>query len=135
MSELPGEVIVRVLTSCLPPGSPLSFRRIESAQFVGQGRSRKAVGRVEMFDGQPASVEVFCAGQMLGVDVWGHEWTEMAGGACFLEDGEWHRTASPQSPLLPDEAAVTTRIASGTAAPASQPNPWAHGDGYFEGNT
>ncbi len=53
-----------------------------------------------MFDGQPATVEVF----RVGTQLWGHRWTDMPGGACSWEDGRWIR-CDEDGNLLPDQAA------------------------------
>lgn len=93
------EALIRIhLSGCLPPGAPLSFRRIVTAEFVGTGRKRKAVGCLEMFDGQPATVEVFRAGKIQG-----HRWTDMPGGACSLEAGGWVR-CDEHGNILPAQA-------------------------------
>ena len=101
------ETLIREhLIGCLPPGSMPSFRRIISAAFDGTGRKRKAIGRLEMFDGQPATVEVF----QWGPNAWGHRWADMPGGACSLEPSGWVRcddegnilSAQLTQPLSPD---------------------------------
>lgn len=96
------EAVRLVLMAALPPGSPPSFREIAAARFTGSGRGRVAVADLVMFDGLPATAEVFAGGKMLGHTVWGHRWTKMAGGPCVLEDGRWQRVV-PDLPLIPAE--------------------------------
>lgn len=78
--------IDRALRDCLPPGIPPSYTAIECARWDGRGRARKAVGQLRMFDGQPATVEVFEAGVCTG-----HRYTEMPGGNAYYEGGRWLR--------------------------------------------
>jgi len=82
--------IDHALRDCLPPGVPTSYIAIESAYWDGRGRSRKAVGHLRMFDGQPATVEVFQAGVCIG-----HRYTDMPGGNAYYEGGAWLRDATP----------------------------------------
>ena len=93
-----------VLLAALPPSVPPSFREIISAHFAGAGRERRAVSRLVMFDGGPATVEVFMGGKMGIHPVWGHRWTEMPGGACSWEGDRWVR-CDDDGNLLPDQAA------------------------------
>lgn len=80
------EHIDQALRDCLPPGVPTSYSAIESAYWDGRGRARKAVGRLRMFDGQPATVEVFQAGVCTG-----HRYTEMPGGNAYYDGKAWLR--------------------------------------------
>jgi hypothetical protein len=93
-----------VLLAVLPPGVPPSFREITSAHFAGSGRERRAVGRLLMWDGQPATAEVFMGGTMGSYPVWGHRWTEMPGGACSWEGDRWVR-CDEDGNVLPEQAA------------------------------
>lgn len=79
--------VERHLASCLPDGVPPCHRRIVKARFKGHGRKSVAVAEVEMFDGQPATVEVFT----WGPGCFGHRWTDMTGGCAYYEDGHWRR--------------------------------------------
>lgn len=97
MSETADAIIRNHLTACLPPGVPPSFRTIGFARFEGRGRQRKAIGRLEMFDGQFATVEVFQAGDAL----WGHRWPDMPGGACSWEGDRWVRCDEDGNVLPP----------------------------------
>ena len=98
MAETAEAIIRAHLMGCLPPGVPASFQAITAARFEGSGRRRKAIGQVQMFDGQPATVEVFQASDV----IWGHRWTEMPGGACSWEGGRWRR-CDESGNLLPDQ--------------------------------
>lgn len=82
----PGAYIDAALRDCLPTDVPPSFTEIEAAYWEGRGRQRKAVGRLRMFDGQPAIVEVWSSGFCTG-----HRFTEMPGGDCSYEGDRWMR--------------------------------------------
>lgn len=82
-------LISRHLADCLPPGTPPSYRSIDSARFSGSGRNRKATGELTMFDGQTAAVEVFPNGHGFG-----HRWSSMSGGDLALENRSWKRVAA-----------------------------------------
>lgn len=92
------------LNGCLPPGVPRSYRRIVKAKRVGSGRHQVLRAELIMFDGEPATVEVFKAGEAFGITMWGHHWTSMPGGACAFEDGRWQR--------FPEQGELLTRLAS-----------------------
>ncbi|MGX5776955.1 hypothetical protein [Methylorubrum zatmanii] len=96
------EILIRDhLIGCLPPGVPPSFRRIVSACFDGVGHKRKAVGHMEMFDGRPATVEVF----QWAPNAWGHRWSDMPGGACSWEGSCWVR-CDDEGNILPAQMAL-----------------------------
>lgn len=80
-------LVEKHLADCLPPGTPPYHRAILTARYVGTGRKRVAIANVEMFDGLPATVEVF----RWGANAFGHRWTAMEGGAVYFEDDRWHR--------------------------------------------
>lgn len=82
----PAAYIDAALRAVLPDGVPPSYRLIEGACWDGYGRHRKAVGRLQMFDGLPATVEVREAGPCTS-----HRFTDMPGGACSYEGGQWVR--------------------------------------------
>lgn len=75
------------LASCLPPGTPAIHQSVESAWWVKKGRGRTAIGKLILFDGQPATIEVF----QWAAQAFGHRWLDMVGGAAFYEDGRWQR--------------------------------------------
>ncbi|WP_286963816.1 hypothetical protein [Methylobacterium sp.] len=100
-----------VLLACLPPGVPPSFREITSARFVGSGRNRKAVAHLVMYDGRPATAEVFVAGKHESFAMWGHRWTEMQGGACSWEGDRWVR-CDEDGNILPDQGSLDLRPAA-----------------------
>ncbi|HYC66627.1 hypothetical protein [Brevundimonas sp.] len=83
-----GAYIDAALRDVLPEGVPAFFTAVESAHWRGRGRGRIAVGRLRMFDGQPATVEVWSSGFCTG-----HRFTEMAGGAASYEGARWVRVA------------------------------------------
>lgn len=76
------------LRDVLPPGVPPSFAAIESAHWSGSGKRRTAHGRLTMFDGLPALVEVWNSGGLTA-----HRFTEMPGGDCSFEGGRWVRVS------------------------------------------
>lgn len=96
LSESASEMVADHLASCLPPGTPPCYRSIVHAHYMGSGKKRLAVAELEMFDGQPATLEVFQWG--LGR---GHRWTFMSGGNAFFEDGRWQRDTESSQPEQP----------------------------------
>ncbi len=108
-AETAEQMIRRVLTDCLPTGVPPSFRNIVNARFVGSGRKRKSVGLLEMFDGQPATAEAFIGGEALGIKFWGHCWTDMPGGACSFENGEWVR-CDDEGNIIPKQMSLPLAV-------------------------
>lgn len=103
-----------VLLAVLPPGVPPSFSEVASAHFAGSGRTRRAVARLVMFDGQPATAEVFVGGRFGDCTCWGHRWTDMPGGACSWEGDRWVRCdedgnvlpAQMEMPLSPSSGPI-----------------------------
>lgn len=89
------------LRGCLPPGVPVSYRQIVRAKRIGSGRRQIIRAELVMFDGEPATVEVFKAGEVLGVAMWGHYWTAMPGGPCSFEEGRWQRFPEQLDMLAP----------------------------------
>lgn len=86
------ELVAEHLAACLPLDTPPSYRRIVSARFVGTGRKRVAVAELEMFDGQPAKVEVHEYGKGgYGFGGSSHRWLEMEGGNACYWNGRWQR--------------------------------------------
>ncbi|WP_374453784.1 hypothetical protein [Phenylobacterium sp.] len=79
-------VVRDTLLAVLPPGVPPSFDRIVSARFIGTGRRRIASADLVMFDGSPATVEVWIAGVCTA-----HRWTSMPGGSAFWDGDAWRR--------------------------------------------
>ncbi len=83
------EFVMDAMRDCLPDDVPLSFS-LKSARWSGTGTRRRAVALVEMFDGLPASLEVW---SWLSGDGCAHRWTEMPGGDATYEDGQWVRVS------------------------------------------
>lgn len=108
-----GHSVASYMASCLPHGVPPCHRLIANARFVGFGRRRVAVADVEMFDGQPATIEVFRWGPM---NAFGHRWTAMQGGAAFYEDGRWQRDL-PADDSAAEEARIEALPAANYACP------------------
>lgn len=79
------------LLDCLPEGVPPSFSEIVSARWEGRAPRRIAVASLTMFDGQPGTVEVRQVGPCTS-----HRFTELPGGDCSFEGGQWVRVAAPE---------------------------------------
>jgi hypothetical protein len=76
------------MQSCLPSLVPLAFT-IKSADWRRNGKlDRIAVAEVEMFDGQPALLEVRSLNLMES-----HLWISLPGGDVAFENGKWRRVA------------------------------------------
>lgn len=60
--------------------------RVE-ARLKGTDRNWIAIPELEMFDGQPATIEAFGL-SFVGI---GHDWTVMPAGDAFHEDRRWQR--------------------------------------------
>lgn len=95
------KAIVNHLASCLPPGVPPIYRSIRNARFFERDRRQIATAELEMFDGQPATVEVFI--WRLGV---AHRWTNLVGGDACYEAGRWQRQHETRQPDLFEFAAT-----------------------------
>ena len=86
--------VAEALQSCCPPGL---YRRILSAHFEG----RKAVGVLEMFDGETGEIEVerCWAGAS-----WSFAWRRLDGGSSAWNGTEWERV-----PRIAEEATTDAR--------------------------
>jgi hypothetical protein len=75
------------LTAVLPPGVPVSFRRIINATMKGK---TKAVAALEMFDGKTSRVEVSkWSSRFTGA--WAVQWLESGNKPCFWNGTAWER--------------------------------------------
>ncbi len=83
------DYVVQALRACLPEGVPPSFRSIDAARYISAQPRHEATAEVTMFDGRPAKVRVWLFAR--NRDAFAHEWTEMPGGDCSFEGGQWVR--------------------------------------------
>lgn len=84
------EKVGNYLASILSNGTPPVHLSVDSARAVGRGRKQVIVADVTMFDGLPATLEIF----QHGPGMLGHRWARMDGGTAFFEGGRWQREAS-----------------------------------------
>lgn len=82
------EIVGQTMRDCVPEGAPLSFIKINDADFQGKNR---IVANVEMFDGGPAVLHL-----NRWAHGWSHGWDSLPGGDCYLDDdGSWKRVSAP----------------------------------------
>lgn len=81
--------VLGAMRNCLPDGVPLSFE-LTSARWLRKGNGRRAEASVVMFDGQPATLEVWAWSSEGGH---AHMWKDMPGGDATFEGGRWVRVS------------------------------------------
>lgn len=105
--------IICAMRECLPDDVPLSFA-VVSARWMRKGAQRRAVAEVVMFDGAPATLEVWTWSSEGGH---AHMWKSMTGGDATFEVGRWVRVSDG------DAKQSSTRPTDGEDSLGIAPNP------------
>ncbi|SMC58379.1 hypothetical protein SAMN06297251_10474 [Fulvimarina manganoxydans] len=86
----PTQIVDRHLASCLQDGRPAAHRMVISVTVERVAAGRRFLADLIMFDGKPASIEVYCS----PAGLWSHRFIDLPGGDCHISGGRWRRTKS-----------------------------------------